>query len=112
MGKGCTKDIYCFDDNITASFIPRKYSDGSEGVWLVVRRDEKELLKLSWLARHEAKGIEAVVRDAIKSYDDSLKIFNELKCPRCGTDLVDNEGRHKGHGSIYCPECKKALVWI
>ena len=46
---------------------------------------------------------------------ERIKMVFDLVCPDCNGALDDNRiqsGRHKGHGSISCPACKKNHVWI
>ena len=53
--------------------------------------------------------------DEDKEEKTRLEKILKLECPDCGGKLQDNtikSGTHKGHGSIYCPNCKKNLIMI
>jgi len=50
-----------------------------------------------------------------KKDDARRELVDEGICPDCLVPLVDDrikEGRYKGHGAIYCPECRKVHVRI
>lgn len=41
-----------------------------------------------------------------------VETLRKHQCPECNVELIGNlvqDGRRKGHGTIYCPKCKKVL---